>query len=91
MFGQWADRDGVQTDHNGSAKVALLGIAESRAAWSVLMEAGKATADGVPEQAVKMLDALDRDVRARFPRATEFVRPGFDEPDIAAGATATLA
>ena len=77
----WEDRDGVQADHNGSAKVALLGIAESRAAWSVLMEAGKATADGAPAQAVKMLDALDRDVRARFPRATEFVRPGFDEPE----------
>ena len=65
------DHAGVQTDHNGSAKVALLGIAESRAAWSVLMEAGKATADGVPAQAVKMLDSLDRDVRARFPRAME--------------------
>ena len=84
------DRDAVQTDFNGSAKVALLGIAASRAAWGVLMEAGKATADGVPAQAVKMLDALDRDVRARFLRATEFVRPGFDEPDIAAGAPATL-
>jgi hypothetical protein len=70
---------GVQTDYNGSAKVALLGIAESRAAWGVLMEAGKATADGVPAQAVRMLDELDRDLRARFPRATEFVRPGFDE------------
>ena len=75
----WEDPDGVQTDHNGSAKVALLGIAESRAAWGVLMEAGKATADGVPAQAVRMLDELDRDLRARFPRATEFVRPGFDE------------
>ena len=82
VFGQsdgWEDSDGVQTDHNGSAKVALLGIAESRAAWSVLMEAGRATADGVPAQAVKMLDGLDRDLRARFPRAPEFVRPGFDE------------
>jgi hypothetical protein len=84
IFGQpegWDDRDEVQTDHNGSAKVALLGIAESRTAWRVLMEAGKATADGVPAQAVKMLDALERDVRARFPRATEFVRPGFDETE----------
>ena len=85
------DHDGVQTDQSGSAKVALLGIAESRAAWSVLMEAGRATADGVPAQAVKMLDGLARAVRARFPRAAEFVRPGFDEPDIAAGAPATLA
>ena len=72
------DPHAVQTDHNGSAKVALLGIAESRAAWAVLMEAGKATADGVPAQAVRMLDELDRDLRARFPRATEFVRPGFE-------------
>ena len=75
----WEAPDGVQTDHNGSAKVALLGIAESRAAWGVLMEAGKATADGVPAQAVKLLDELDRDLRARFPRATDFVRPGFDD------------
>jgi hypothetical protein len=43
------------------------------------MEAGKATADGVPAYAVTMLDALERDVRAQFPRAMEFVRPGFDE------------
>jgi hypothetical protein len=75
----WEDSDGVQTDHNGSAKVALLGLAESSAAWRVLMEAGRATADGVPAQAVRMLDELDRDLRARFPRAPEFVRPGFDE------------
>ena len=86
----WEDDDDVQTDFNGSAKIALIGIAESRAAWAVLMEAGKATADGVPAQAVSILDALDRDVRARFPRAEEFVRPGFDEPEIAAGAPATL-
>ncbi|MEO8259796.1 MAG: hypothetical protein ABI868_20790 [Acidobacteriota bacterium] len=75
----WEDRDGVQTDHNGSAKVALLGIAESRAAWAVLMEAGRATADGVPAQAVKMLDRLECDLRTRFPRVNEFVRPGFDD------------
>ena len=82
--GRKENDDDVQTDFNGSAKIALIGIAESRAAWAVLMEAGKATADGVPAQAVCMLDTLERDVRARFPRAEEFVRPGFDEPAIAA-------
>ncbi len=80
----------VQPDHDGSAKIALIGIAESRDAWRVLMEHGKATADGVPAQAVQMLDALDADVRERFPGATAFIRPGFDEPDVAAGAPATL-
>ena len=84
-----ADED-IQTDHDGSAKVALIGIAESRAAWAVLMEHGKATADGVPAQAVRLLDALDAAVRTRFPLALAFVRPGLDEPDIAAGAQATL-
>jgi hypothetical protein len=32
-----------------------------------------------------MLEALDADVRERFPRVMEFVRPGFDEPEAAAG------
>jgi len=80
----------VQTDYDGSAKAALLGIAESRNAWRALMDAGKATADGIPARAVHMLDELDAALRARFPRAEAFVRPGFDEPAVAAGAPATL-
>ena len=82
----WEPRDEVQTDFNGSAKIALIGIGGSRRAWDVLMEAGKATADGVPAQAVKILEELDTAVRERFPHATTFVRPGFDswEPDVSA-------
>ena len=80
----WEPDEQVQTDCNGSAKMARLWIAESRHAWGVLMEAGKATADGVPAQAVAMLDALDAAVRTRFPHAMAFVRPGFDEPPSAA-------
>jgi hypothetical protein len=80
----------VQTDYDGSAKAALAGISESRAAWRTLMETGKATANGVPAVAVLTLDELAAAVRARFPRADAFVRPGFDEPAVAAGAPATL-
>jgi hypothetical protein len=80
----WEGPDEVQTDFNGSAKIALVGIGESRRAWAVLMAAGRATANGVPAQAVRILDELDAAVRERFPRATAFVRPGFDEPDVAA-------
>lgn len=86
---RWELEEEVQTDYNGSAKIALVGIEESRRAWGVLMEQGKATADGVPAQAVKMLDALEAAIRGRFPRVMAFVRPGFDEPDVAAGAPAT--
>jgi hypothetical protein len=84
-----ADTD-VQRDCDGSAKVALIAIRESRAAWIALMDAGKATADGVPAYAVKTLEDLDAAVRARFPRAEQFVRPGFDEPAVAAGGLAAL-
>lgn len=80
----WEGPDEVQTDFNGSAKIALVGIGESRRAWAVLMEAGRATANGVPAQAVRILEELDAAVRDRFPRATAFVRPGFDGPDVAA-------
>ena len=83
----WEPRDDAQTDFNGSAKIALIAIAESRRAWAVLMEAGRATANGVPAQAVKALDELDAAVRARFPRVMEFVRPGFDEPRLQNNAT----
>ena len=86
----WEGPGEVQTDFNGSAKIALVGIGESRRAWAVLMEAGRATANGVPAQAVRILEELDAAVRDRFPRAMAFVRPGFDEPDVAAGAPTTL-
>ena len=82
------DQDEVQTDFNGSAKAAMLGIRESHAAWLTLTEAGRAAADGVPPRAVKALEELDAAVRARFPRFAEFIRPGFDEPEVAAGAPA---
>jgi hypothetical protein len=43
------------------------------------MEVGRAAADGVPAALVRMLDELDAILAARFPRAMEFVRPGFDD------------
>jgi hypothetical protein len=72
------DATDLQSDPNGSAKIARLLIDESRRAWRVLMQMGRATANGVPAKLVRMLDDLDAGVAARFPRAMEFVRPGFD-------------
>lgn len=73
-----ADPADTQSDANGSAKVALLLIEESRQAWRVLMQPGHALADGAPARFVAMLDALETELLKRFPRALEFVRPGFD-------------
>jgi len=67
----------VQSDWNGSAKVALLSIERSHLAWQTI--AG-ATGDRDARALAEQLEALRRLVRDEFPRAMEFVRPGFDDP-----------
>lgn len=67
----------VQSDWNGSAKVALLSIERSHLAWQTI--AG-ATHDRDASTFAEQLETLRRLVRDEFPRAEEFVRPGFDEP-----------
>ena len=81
------DRFDLEGDANGSAKVSRLVIAESRHAWQVLMEIGRATADGVPMALVRVLDEIDAGLAQRFPRAMSFVRPGFDTEGILTGTT----
>jgi hypothetical protein len=71
------DDDPLQNDWNGSAKVALISLERSEAAWHVISEA---TAD---ESVATLADAagdLRRLVLDEFPRAMSFTRPGFDEP-----------
>jgi hypothetical protein len=67
----------VQSDWNGSAKVALLSIERSHLAWQTI--AG-ATGDRDASAFAAQLETLRRLVRDEFPRAMEFVRPGFDDP-----------
>jgi hypothetical protein len=85
------DDDPVQNDWNGSAKVARLAIAESIDAWRTLFEAGDTPVDASIRRTADALEEVDRGLATRFPLAMEFVRPGFDEPDIAAGALTRLA
>ena len=73
------ERKAIRSDGDGCAKLARLVIAESREAWEVLMQVGRATANGVPAKMVERLEALDDEIAASFPRAMQFVRPGFDE------------
>jgi hypothetical protein len=67
-----------QDDANGSAKVALLLIAESQAAWRVVGAPGRSFGNGAPARFVVVLEALEAGVLDRFPQAQSFVRPGFD-------------
>ena len=67
----------IQTDWNGSAKVALISIIRSIAAWETI-----AAATGDPDAAhvATELRALQRETEAAFPNVWKFHRPGFDGP-----------
>jgi len=65
-------------DSDGSAKVALIGIDRSIAAWGKLLSY-------FPEQEDELLDILvhleklRRTTENEFPDARAFIRPGFDD------------
>jgi hypothetical protein len=70
--------DAVQTDANGSAKIAIIAIDRSLAAW----ESIAARPDPVAHVAARFraeLATLREDFRREFPDAPAFVRPGFDK------------
>jgi hypothetical protein len=67
----------IQNDWNGSAKVALISLERSAAAWHVVAEA---TGDDTAAQFADQLTALRGEVEQAFPMARQFIRPGFDEP-----------
>jgi hypothetical protein len=83
--------DSIQSDWNGSAKAGRLAIAESQRAWDTLLLVGQAPPDAEVRRPRELLVRIDEGLAHRFPSAMEFVRPGFDEPEIAAGALSTLA
>jgi hypothetical protein len=70
--------DEIQTDSNGSAKIALIALDRLIAAWSLIME-------NMPDHEDEILQFLisPSDIRKQteftFPQARRFVRPGFDE------------
>jgi hypothetical protein len=66
-------------DSDGSAKIALIAIDRSIAAWSALRLAlGEDESDGILDLLVQ-LAAVRREMEKLFPQARAFVRPGFDE------------
>jgi hypothetical protein len=66
-------------DHEGSAKVALIGIERSLAAWRELIS-GQAVTEQQARPFVEELEWLLRRLDETIPMARGFVRPGFDEP-----------
>jgi hypothetical protein len=65
-------------DHEGSAKVALLGLERSHAAWTKLLADARVDT-AVARRELAELEWLRAQVDAAIPLARAFVRPGFDE------------
>lgn len=65
------------SDADGSAKVALMAMDRSIAAWAVLREAFPERGDTILDLLVR-LDRLRGSVERTFPNARTFVRPGLD-------------
>ena len=70
--------DPVQTDTNGSAKVALIGMDRSIGAWGELRSHLPGKADSILNVLLH-LDRLRRQAEETFPDARAFKRPGFDD------------
>lgn len=68
----------MRDDCNGSAKIALIAIDRSIAAWGHMVKAFEEKTDEILDILV-LLGKLRKAVMFEFPQALEFVRPGFDE------------
>ena len=77
----WAEPDDPEDprDYDGSAKVALIGIGRSHAAWLQIADSHANVVRFIAEL-VWIGEALER----LFPCADAFVRPAFDEPEAVA-------
>ena len=71
-------KSGQPRDSDGSAKVALIGMDRSIAAWLGMKEFFPDKTDSILTLLVQ-LDRLRRATEGEFPAARRFVRPGFDE------------
>jgi hypothetical protein len=75
--GELEDIEYAPEDANGSAKVAIIGIERSIAAWGGLMNHLPQLENSILDTLIA-LKGLLRQVDSAFPDARAFVRPGFD-------------
>ena len=75
--GDFRSEGPIQSDWNGSAKVATISIDRSERAWRVI---AAATGDEAAGVLAASLATLGEQMSREFPHAMEFRRPGFDDP-----------
>ena len=76
------EEDPLQSDWNGSAKVALISIASSIRTWEVVAQE---LHDEEAAAIAAELRALEAEALKCFPDAWLFKRPGFDDPHVSRG------
>ncbi|TFH16893.1 MAG: hypothetical protein E4H02_04415 [Lentisphaerales bacterium] len=81
--------DDGPSDADGSAKVALIGVDRSLAAWSVLLAYFPEAQDDILDFPAA-LERIRRITERTFPGARSFVRPGFDTQDASWAESAEL-
>ncbi len=78
--GELEDLECLGEDADGSAKVAIIGIERSTAAWATLLAHLPQLEGGILSLLVTLTHLLQQ-VDASFPNARSFLRPGFDKTD----------
>ena len=73
--------DELASDSDGSAKIALIAIDRSIAAWAAIRHYITGGAEGVID-VIAFLDSLRQAVEKALPNARSFIRPGFDSMDL---------
>ena len=66
----------VESDANGSVKIGLIAIERSIMAWTNLLSKENAA---TIKPLLDLLETIKEKAEAKFPKAQEFIRPGFDE------------
>jgi len=79
LDGEEDEDDEIQSDHNGSAKIALIAVDRSISSWEIMMKHFPDKADDMLDF-VALLSKIKSAGNESFPYAMKFVRPGFDEP-----------
>ncbi len=72
----WFDASDLQSDSNGSAKIAMIGVERSLQALAAIYEYTKDEDRLLP--LLSLLTQIEKMAKDKFPRAIDFVRPGFD-------------
>jgi hypothetical protein len=75
---EFAEENSFQKDSDGSAKIALIAVDRSIAAWVVLLKSLPNIEDSLLPLLVQ-LEKIRNELEAEFPVARAFIRSGFDE------------